>query len=902
MVPTNESGRRLREYLVNHVSQEGSGAILGPRSATPSSFFRGETAMPDGVRWAGWLQVLRATTDDQVSHLFPSELSGKNDAWRVAMIRRIELARDTLISGNADFTTVAAKLSQDKERWTELAQLEEKVAAVWNEWGFSDPARAKQQAAMNPHCPQGVEEIIIAGVADPTQLAIDAWQRLLDRGTPVTVLVGAPESLMSAFDAWGRPIADFWTDREKFQTPEPGVARLAADSTAMADEVVRLCVGKKNTEMAVGACDPSYVPAIQRRFREAGWVAFDPEGDSLAKDGWPELFSALSEAVASPNEFSKLARLARHPVIWNDQAGKHSGMRTLAVLDDLESEHALGNSKVAIEHLSQSEWNEEQHSGLYLAAVLKLLTDAPQGTPEGLSADITRWLAGATSDVARRGVAEIAAWPTLKEKGFDLSLRLQWLSATLASLTAKTSPAGAVLPLQGWLELPYDPAPHLILAGLHEGCVPEPPRADPLISEAVCENLGLKDRRSRLAREIFLYAALVEGRRASGSVTVLTAQVDAEGEPCRPSRVLLQADGQDLAPRVREYIKDEPDVPTQPTPPWSRGGWRLRPPAGTKGNRAWAHVSPSALKAYLACPTRFYFSKVLRWEEQEPFDGELSPAGFGELIHSVLRAWGEDKKARELATPEDLKACWRDLLKRQTKATFGPQISPQVQLQIMSAEERLMSLADRQAEQRKEGWHIVEVETELNGVIQLAGLPVHMKVDRIDRHDDGRMRVIDYKTGNKGTEPRTAHLAKWAEEKRPPKLGPLYTVPAEGRRRESVCGWTDLQLPLYAEAVRKKWGTTQLPECCYAILPMSIRDTSFVSFTELASPGTIENALEWAEEAAKRIRDGVFWPPAPEIKYDLFETIAPDGLTQALSEEWVTLLSGPSARKGKGGA
>ena len=140
MVPTNESGRRLREYLVNHVSQEGSGAILGPRSATPSSFFRGETAMPDGVRWAGWLQVLRATTDDQVSHLFPSELSGKNDAWRVAMIRRIELARDTLISGNADFTTVAAKLSQDKERWTELAQLEEKVAAVWNEWGFSDPA------------------------------------------------------------------------------------------------------------------------------------------------------------------------------------------------------------------------------------------------------------------------------------------------------------------------------------------------------------------------------------------------------------------------------------------------------------------------------------------------------------------------------------------------------------------------------------------------------------------------------------------------------------------------------------------------------------------------------------------------------------------------------------------
>jgi hypothetical protein len=56
----------------------------------------------------------------------------------------------------------------------------------------------------------------------------------------------------------------------------------------------------------------------------------------------------------------------------------------------------------------------------------------------------------------------------------------------------------------------------------------------------------------------------------------------------------------------------------------------------------------------------------------------------------------------------------------------------------------------------------------------------------------------------------------------------------------------------------------------------------------------LANALIWAEEAARRIRTGVFWPPAPEVKYDIFETIAHDGLTNALSDEWKGILAGGS--------
>jgi hypothetical protein len=60
----------------------------------------------------------------------------------------------------------------------------------------------------------------------------------------------------------------------------------------------------------------------------------------------------------------------------------------------------------------------------------------------------------------------------------------------------------------------------------------------------------------------------------------------------------------------------------------------------------------------------------------------------------------------------------------------------------------------------------------------------------------------------------------------------------------------------------------------------------------------IENALQWAEEAARRIVAGVFWPPAPEVKYDDLAALAPEGLQQALGGEWAKFLAGNEPDKG----
>ncbi len=581
VVPTRESGRRLRESLTGRAARDGIGAILGPRVATPEDFFRADGVMPDAIRWAAWLDVLRRTTDDEVASLFPSGVADKEDAWRLAMVRQIEQARESLISGNADFAAVSRELSGDTARWNELARLEERVISVWKHWGFADPVGAKRLRARNPVRPHGVEEIILAGVTDPAGPAVEAWGRLAEQEIPITILVGAPMDLKEAFDEWGRPRPEFWSDRGRHTTPEPTASLVAADAVALAEALVRACAGHGNRDVAVGVCDSSFTPALERRFEEAGWLAFDPENVPPAGDGLPELLEALAGALDSPDDRAAIARVARHPVVWNEWLKGGDAKATLAALEKWEVLNAVSNTTTAIDRLRAGRHEDENAAGELLAKVHNLVKTASTGGVAVLEKKLREWIQVGGPEAANHAHAEMESWRRMGDGNFGLSVRLKWLSVSLASVSRTPDSPDAVLALQGWLELPFDPSPHLILAGLHEGRVPEAPAAEPLITEAVREKLGLRDRRSRLAREAFLYTAMVEGRRANGSVRVFTAQVDARGEPCHPSRVLLQSPAAGLPARVLNFVKKTPDLPLQPTPPWARANWKLRPPAGS---------------------------------------------------------------------------------------------------------------------------------------------------------------------------------------------------------------------------------------------------------------------------------------------------------------------------------
>ena len=884
VVPTREAGRRLRETLLAVLGGGGAAAMLGPRLAAPEDFFRPADPMPEAVRWAGWRRVLEDTPDAAVAELFPAGIARQDREWRLAVARQIEEARDTLGSGGWDFAALAEKVPEEAGRWRELAGLAERVVAVWRDWGFADVIAERRRLAGDPRVPTGVDEIVVAGVADPAPLGILSWETLLRRGVPVTVLVGAPAALHSTFDAWGRPGAEHWSDRNQHQTPLAFNLAVAADSPGLAEEVVRSCRGKSNLRVAVSVGDAGFVPVIERAFRAAGWPAFDPEKRPASRDGWPAWLEAMARVIEVPEDFAALAAAARHPAAWERLKAEAGPERLVTLIDSLLQESPALAAAEALRRLRERDDAWRRSAADFLEGLQARLAALGRADAKALEREVTAFFPSGDLETANRARAEMRAWSTLIAADVSPAELLRWLGAALQGMTRRPDTSDGVLALQGWLEVAHDPAPDVVVAALHEGAVPESPAGSPLVSEAVCERLGLRTRRSRLAREAFLFAALVESRKAGGSVSIVNARFSPAGDPCRPSRVLLQASEDELPAQVLRHVDNDRLVPAPPTPPTSRGGWRLRAPA-VATRAVLERVSASRLRAYLACPTRYYFTEVLGWREFEAAEGELPATAFGDLIHGVLREWGEDRAARDIPDADELRADWLRRLHATVERELGPELPPLLRMQVLSAEERLAALAVHQAAQYADGWRVDSVETVIEGAFSLEGVPVKVVIDRIDRHADGRVRVVDYKTGANDGDPAKVHLRKWDAESCPAALGPLVD-----HERLRGAGWRNVQLPLYAEAVRVKFGLEQAPSACFAWLAPALGETAFRDFKGMSE--ILPSALVWAGEAVRRIRAGVFWPPAPEVPYDRFAALAPEGLEKALVPDWAAVLSG----------
>ena len=71
--------------------------------------------------------------------------------------------------------------------------------------------------------------------------------------------------------------------------------------------------------------------------------------------------------------------------------------------------------------------------------------------------------------------------------------------------------------------------------------------------------------------------------------------------------------------------------------------------------------------------------------------------------------------------------------------------------------------------------------------------------------------------------------------------------------------WRDVQLPLYAAALRLRGLTPD--EVGYFALPKSVMETEIRTWTDFSNEW-IDHALECAAEVVRRLRAGFFWPPA----------------------------------------
>ena len=867
VVPTAESGRRLREALAEAV-----GGLLSPKFATPGSFMKIEArhpeVAPDWAEQVAWVEVLEEVSDWSIyAGLFP-EAPAVGGEWAGGVGREMVRLRRALQENGLTLASAARRLAGtvEVERWEALGSLEELVERKLAGWGTKSRSRL---LAAGLQLPATFSNIVLAGVAELPPVVARA---LLDSETAVTVLIAAPESEAALFSELGMAL-ESWCERD-LPWPEgaAGSVRVMADPRQQAVEAVKLisAEGAASATVAVGAADPAVGAELARALTREGWPAFHPAAVPVTSGlrGWFKVWAQWQEEPTLA-ALADLLTLPQTGVLMN--GGRALTARRLAelrgrwmVMRPADLERRLKSARfrheaerteaeaVLAAARSLEGWRERFLRKDFAGALMDLLDKLADTGPADaeMAVALREWLEQAAPVMARVN----------RRPGF-------WLELMLNEVPAPTPlpPPGRVIDVQGWLELLYEPGRHLVLCGMNEGQVPARSGGEPWLGEAARTRLGLLSDAQRAARDAFLYQAMVAARRDGGRVDVLCGKVGAGGETLLPSRLLLAAERSALPQRVATLFREiePPEAGLRWQADWQWVPRKLDPPK---------RISVTSLRDYLACPFRYYLKNVAGMQDPETARLEWNARDFGTVAHEVLERWGMDVEAREFEKTEALSGWFSAELDRVVAAWFGQRVPMAVRIQTESMRQRLAWLARVQGCERVAGWQVVDVERKVE--LPVGDAVIVAKIDRIDRHrETGEFRVIDYKTGKvKGV--AEEHRKKIiATTVLPAHLGPDSPAVVDGvdNGKPVKYRWTNLQLPLYASALVRR--ETAMPRPCYFTLGATAGDVGLHEWTDFTR-ADLDSAQACAEWIADKIAAGVFGPPAEKVTYDDFEILA----------------------------
>ncbi len=390
---------------------------------------------------------------------------------------------------------------------------------------------------------------------------------------------------------------------------------------------------------------------------------------------------------------------------------------------------------------------------------------------------------------------------------------------------------GDAIVADGWMELPFVEADEIIIAGFQEGCVPESTVGHAYLPDSLRTKLGLTDNASRYRRDLAIFRSVVSAR-APGAVKVFFHSIDANGDVLKPSRLLFEdTDDSELRRRALAFYASKAGTAEECLASLP-DAWRLNleiPPQYEELQFS----SPSSIDRYLCCPFNYYLTKKFG---DKPFDDraeELQSWEYGNFAHDALEKWGMSdlKDSTDAAEIADFLTHQVDLALGERFGTSMPVI---VSMQGESIKRRLRNFAEIQAKRRLDGWQVVATEMKLH--VKYGHTTVKGRCDRIDYNAARSVWcVIDYKTWD--TLP----------EKNDSVQLPLY------------CAMLDaLPDAPFADAHRDHI------ESCYCIIG---KDRENVLFTAHTTGDALPEAEKRIASAIDGIEKGIFWPPAPDARW-----------------------------------
>jgi ATP-dependent helicase/nuclease subunit B len=282
----------------------------------------------------------------------------------------------------------------------------------------------------------------------------------------------------------------------------------------------------------------------------------------------------------------------------------------------------------------------------------------------------------------------------------------------------------------GLLEARLQKADLMVLGGMNEGVWPSLPSPDPWLAPQIRRALGLPglEFRTGLAAHDFMSSlgaprvVLTRARRDSRSPTIasrLWLRLQAmTGGMTRDQRLERIAAALDAGTRLEPASRPAP-----------------RPPVEARPNR----IAVTDLDRLKADPFAFYAKAILALRKLDPVDADYSAAWKGIAVHDVLDTWFKE----DGCDPSKLRGRAEALLADEAihpmlRALWAPRLMEAIDwIAVESGRDRDAGRTPILAEQK--------------GEAEVAGVTLHGRVDRIDRLADGRLAIVDYKTGQAPT-------------------------------------------------------------------------------------------------------------------------------------------------------
>ncbi|MCX5998342.1 MAG: hypothetical protein NTU41_01790, partial [Chloroflexi bacterium] len=411
--------------------------------------------------------------------------------------------------------------------------------------------------AGNPVLSNGFERIILAAVADPSPLVVRVLERLAGK-IPTLVLIHAPQPLADCFDQWGRPLISRWQERG-IEIPDADAnVILSSSPREQSHKVLELMAGEASrlgpADVAIGVPDTEVTAYLASDLKEQGLTPFDPAGKRMACHPLYQLLDGFRSLV-NEGTYQALSAFLRSADLLEFLGGKHhlQPRRLLEELDRFQNSRlpqVLGDIAGPLAAPPASVGRNGGFPSLTEAVdvimkqVMRFESTDLDSTLRSLLQTVYEWrtvnpakgedaefIAVAQSiDTALHQLASGSLAPIDMSRNNALELLL-W---DLSSQQYYPEPASVVIDLEGWLELPWNDAPFLIVTGMNEGSVPSSQISDVFLPDTLRRQLKLRSNTDWFARDAYLMSALVESRRGQGRVCFIAGKTSSTGDVLKP--------------------------------------------------------------------------------------------------------------------------------------------------------------------------------------------------------------------------------------------------------------------------------------------------------------------------------------------------------------------------------